>query len=130
MTGVQTCALPIFIREVARIIKENVRNIDVVGRYGGEEYSILMINTTIEKIITVAQRITEMIAVFPFNFDNIDVRMTISCGLAEYPNDRMNMNDLITKADEAMYDAKKQGGNLVVVYEKIMDHTAGIKSNS
>lgn len=118
------------IREVARIIKENVRNIDVVGRYGGEEYSILMINTTVEKIIAVAQRIIEMIAVFPFNFDNINVRMTISCGLAEYPNDGMNMNDLITKADEAMYDAKKQGGNLVVVYEKIMDHTAGIESNS
>ncbi len=118
------------IREVARIIKENVRNIDVVGRYGGEEYSILMINTTIEKIIAVAQRITEMIATFPFSLDNIDVKMTISCGLAGYPNDAVNISDLIAKADEAMYDAKAHGGNLVTVYEKKAGHTADTESTS
>ncbi len=118
------------IREVARIIKENVRNIDIVGRYGGEEYSILLINTTIETIITVARRIIEKIGAFPFSLDNIDVRMTISCGLSGYPNDAENISDLITKADEAMYESKAQGGNLVTVYEKKADHTAGTESNS
>lgn len=105
------------IREVANIIRENVRNIDVVGRYGGEEYGILLVNTDAEMIVPVAQRIIERIAIFPFNMDNIDVRMTISCGLAEFPKDTDNLNELIAKADESMYEAKRRGGNLVSVYK-------------
>ncbi len=107
------------IREVANIIKEKVRNIDVVGRYGGEEYGILLINTDIEKIVPVAQRIIEGIAEFPFTMDNIDVRMTISCGLSEFPRDTDNLKELIAKADEAMYSAKAKGGNLVAAYSEI-----------
>ena len=107
------------IREVANIIKEKVRNIDVVGRYGGEEYGILLINTDIEKIVPVAQRIIEGIAEFPFTMDNIDVNMTISCGLSEFPRDTDNLKELIAKADEAMYSAKAKGGNLVAAYSEI-----------
>jgi len=44
---------------VSRIIRDNVRTIDIVGRYGGEEFAIILINTNIERIITVAQRIIE-----------------------------------------------------------------------
>ena len=104
------------IREVAKIIKENVRTIDIVGRYGGEEYAILMINTTNEKIVSVAERIIDNVESYPFSMENIDVNMTISCGLAEFPKDTDNMKELIANADEAMYDAKKEGGNLVKVY--------------
>lgn len=107
------------IREVANIIKEKVRNIDVVGRYGGEEYGILLINTDIEKIVPVAQRIIEGIAEFPFTMDNIDVNMTISCGLSEFPRDTDNLKELIAKADEAMYSAKAKGGNLVAEFSEI-----------
>ncbi len=116
------------IREVANIIKEKVRNIDIVGRYGGEEYGILLINTDIEKIIPVAQRIIEGIADFPFTMDNIDVRMTISCGLSEFPKDTDNLKELIAKADEAMYTAKAKGGNLVAEFSEIESITN--KSNS
>lgn len=105
------------IREVANIIKENVRNIDVVGRYGGEEFAILLINTTTEKIVKVADRIIASVATFPFKMNNIEVKMTISCGLAEYPNDTNNITELIAFADEAMYNAKKKGGNLVEIYK-------------
>ncbi len=106
------------IREVARIIKENVRNIDVVGRYGGEEYTILLINTEVEKVIPVVQRIINKIAEFPFSMDNTNVQMTISGGLAEYPKDAEGLNNLINRADEAMYAVKAQGGNNVTVYSK------------
>jgi len=118
------------IREVARIIKENVRTIDVVGRYGGEEYAIILINTTIEKSVTVAQRIIEKIASYPFSLENVDVRMTISCGLSEYPTDANKVGDLILKADESMYDSKAQGGNLLTVYSEKLDQTTGNKSFS
>lgn len=116
------------IREVANIIKEKVRNIDVVGRYGGEEYGILLINTDIEKIVPVAQRIIEGIADFPFTMDNIDVRITISCGLSEFPKDTDNLKELIAKADEAMYTAKAKGGNLVAEFSEI--ESIPNKSNS
>ncbi len=116
------------IREVANIIKEKVRNIDVVGRYGGEEYGILLINTDIEKIVPVAQRIIEGIADFPFTMDNIDVRITISCGLSEFPKDTVNLKELIAKADEAMYTAKAKGGNLVAEFSEI--ESIPNKSNS
>ena len=89
---------------------------DIVGRYGGEEYAILMINTTNEKIVSVAERIIDNVESYPFSMENIDVNMTISCGLAEFPKDTDNMKELIANADEAMYDAKKEGGNFVKVY--------------
>ena len=117
------------IREVANIIKEKVRNIDVVGRYGGEEYSILLINTNIEKIVPVAQRIIEGIADFPFAMNNIDVRMTISCGLSEFPRHTDNLKELIAKADEAMYSAKANGGNLVAEFSENESITNESNSN-
>jgi diguanylate cyclase (GGDEF)-like protein len=117
------------IRKVANIIKEKVRYIDVVGRYGGEEYGILLINTNIEKIVPVAQRIIEGIANFPFTMDNIDVRMTISCGLSEFPKDTDNLKELIAKADEAMYTAKANGGNLVAEFSENESITNESNSN-
>ena len=114
------------IREVANIIKETVRNIDVVGRYGGEEYGILLINTDAEKIMSVAQRIIDGIANFSFILNNNNVRMTISCGLAEYPKDTDNLKELIAKADKAMYEAKGKGGNLVSIYNNSSFEAKGL----
>jgi diguanylate cyclase (GGDEF)-like protein len=118
------------IREVANIIKERVRNIDIVGRYGGEEYAILLINTDIDKIIPVAQRIIDAIANFSFSLKNVDVRITISCGLAEYPKDADQVNELIVKADEAMYKAKSRGGNLVTKYSDIGSRINGMETTT
>jgi diguanylate cyclase (GGDEF)-like protein len=114
------------ISEVANIIKDTVRNIDVVGRYGGEEYGILLINTDAEKIMSVAQRIIDGIANFSFILNNNDVRMTISCGLAEFPKDTDNLKKLIVKADEAMYAAKGKGGNLVSIYNNSSFEAKGL----
>jgi diguanylate cyclase (GGDEF)-like protein len=118
------------IREVANIIKERVRNIDIVGRYGGEEYAILLINTDIDKIIPVAQRIIDAIANFSFSMKNVDVRITTSCGLAEYPKDTDQVNELIIKADAAMYKAKSKGGNLVSKYSVIGSRTNGMETTT
>ncbi len=115
------------IKEVANIIREKVRNIDVVGRYGGEEYGILLIDTNIDKIVPVAKRIIEGISNYNFSMDNVDVKMTISCGLAEYPQDSDKMNELIAKADDAMYAAKAQGGNMVSVFS---EESSDIQSES
>ena len=99
------------IKTVAQIIKESVRNIDVVARYGGEEYVIILVDTNKEKAQIVANRIVKNIEAFLFEQDEIHTRLTISAGLAEFPKDSDMAKGLIEKADEAMYDAKKLGGN-------------------
>jgi len=104
------------IQTVAKIMSENVRTIDVVARYGGEEYAIILINTTAEMAKVVAQRIVDNIAEYPYSMDGESVRMTISGGMSEYPTHSENLKDLIDLADKAMYNAKQNGGNGIIIH--------------
>ena len=104
------------IKTTSKIIKDNVRSIDLVARYGGEEFAVVLVNTNTEAALTVAERIVENIADYDFNLEKKQVRMTISSGLAEYPNDSDQLNDLIQFADESLYKTKDDGGNGVTIY--------------
>ena len=104
------------IQTVAKIMSENVRTIDVVARYGGEEFAIILINTTAEMAMVVAQRIVDNIAEYPYSMDGESVRMTISGGMSEYPTHSENLKDLIDLADKAMYNAKQNGGNGIIIH--------------
>ena len=105
------------IQTVSQILKDNVRLIDAVARYGGEEFVIILVNTNIEKAMPVATRIVQNIAEYPFLMDGKDVKMTISCGMSEYPTHSENIREVIDYADQAMYRGKKRGGNSVTVFE-------------
>lgn len=98
------------------MIKSNVRSIDVVGRYGGEEFAVLLINTTKDAAIDVAQRIVNSISDQDLKKDDKLVQVTISAGMAEFPVDTDQIRDLIGKADMAMYETKARGGNGVTLY--------------
>lgn len=104
------------IQTVAQILKDNVRLIDAVARYGGEEFVIILVNTNVKKAMPVATRIVETIAEYPFSMDERQVKMTISCGMSEYPVHSENTREVIDFADQAMYSGKKLGGNRVTVY--------------
>ena len=67
--------------------------------------------------MTVAQRIVDNIADFNFKLEANKVNMTISSGLAEYPNDSDKLNDLVQYADQALYKTKENGGNGVTIYQ-------------
>lgn len=97
--------------ETASRLKNSVRNIDIVVRYGGEEFIIILINATKKGTITTAKRTIESIANNKFEKDDITVNMTISAGIAEYPTDGSTVHQLIAIADAAMYDVKHKGGN-------------------
>ena len=105
------------IQKTAQLLKNSVRNIDVVARYGGEEFMVILVDTDKEKTIHVAKRMVENIAEFPFEFNDVKERITISAGMAEFPEDSDNDDSLIQLSDEAMYDSKKKGGNLVTIYD-------------
>jgi diguanylate cyclase (GGDEF)-like protein len=102
--------------DVAKILKESIRNIDICARYGGEEFAIVLVNTDIENARPVAERIIEKVAGYHFNKEGIEEHMTISAGMSEYPKNSMDAKALIAHADLAMYEVKKNGGNGVIAH--------------
>jgi len=108
------------LRETARLIKESVRTADVVSRYGGEEFVVIMINSDAQACLVSAKRICQAIREFPFEMNDIQLNTRISIGLSEFPRDGELMDDLIEAADAAMYTAKRAGGDRVVRYKKGM----------
>ncbi len=107
------------IQTVAKIMIDNVRAVDVVGRYGGEEFSIILINTTAVMSNIVAQRIVDSIAQYKFSLNGSETRLSISGGMSEYPTHADNMRQLIEIADQEMYATKERGGNGITIHKKL-----------
>mgnify|MGYP001239996206 FL=1 len=105
------------LEEVSRIISKNVRSIDIVGRYGGEEFSVILVNTNIKDCIPLAEKIVNKIAKKTYLKDGIAVNLTISAGMSGFPVHSDSIRDLIGKADKAMYQTKLKGGNGVSIAE-------------
>jgi diguanylate cyclase (GGDEF)-like protein len=110
------------LREAAKIINENIRNVDKAGRYGGDEFILLLPETPLDGAKEIGERIRGALqyAVL-YDGDGCIVRLTTSLGIATLPansNHIFNPSDwLIKKADEALYRAKRMGGNLSSVEE-------------
>jgi len=99
------------LKRVAHRFKEKLRDIDFVGRVGGEEFIIVMPNTDKEAGLFVANRIRE--GVQNLSFEHPEVRVTFSGGVASAPEDAQEMERLIKKADMALYRAKENGRNRI-----------------
>jgi len=102
---------------VSQIIKNNSREVDICGRYGGEEF-MLITNQRIENSLKHASKIHEAIEKAEFPFQDSIVHVTVSIGLAEYKSDIKTKQELIDQADEAMYEAKEGGRNLVRIWKE------------
>jgi len=101
----------IALKKIADLISSSVRNIDVVARYGGEEFIIAVSNSDKNSTEQIAKRILRNVANNIFIFDNQRIKITVSLGMSEFPNDSDQVQKLIDSADKAMYNAKKHGGN-------------------
>jgi len=98
------------IREISKIFKDVSRKIDIVARYGGEEFGIILPMTKKEEALVLAERIRKAVETSP-RLKNI----TISIGVASYPADGNVKEDLISKTDKALYEAKRSGKNRICV---------------
>ncbi len=100
---------------VARVLKESTRNVDVVARYGGEEFIVLLPETVAQNAMIIAERIRSNIKNQPFEIDRRKpmVSVTVSVGVANYPDNADNFEELIERTDQALYNAKNTGKDRV-----------------
>ena len=105
------------LRQVAQTLKKNSRTTDYVCRYGGEEMSIILPNTSAEEALNNANRICKAVAEKPFHLTPVDTaNVTISLGVATFPENAQTPQDLIEWADKGLYYAKEHGRNQVGRY--------------
>lgn len=103
------------LKEFAYRCKCSVREIDLVGRYGGEEVIILLPDTNRKLAMQVAERLRASIAATPINIDGQEIPLTVSIGVATKDEHTLHLETLIARADQAMYIAKHRGRNRVAI---------------
>lgn len=111
---------------VAQLLRKEVRPGDIVSRYGGEEFAIILPKATVEDCATVAHRICREIAIQPIRISADErIHLTASLGLASFPSDVTTKGALLRRADQALYQAKRMGRNQVCLAAEILKSNLG-----
>lgn len=108
------------LRELATIILGTTRKTEFVARYGGEEFAVILPDTVIEGGLRVALQIMQAIRTKKWMYTEAlpCKTITMSIGVVSYPKDVLLKEELMSKADKAMYHSKKTGKNKVCYYDK------------
>jgi diguanylate cyclase (GGDEF)-like protein len=107
------------LKEVARCIAKTVRTYDVVGRYGGEEFLIVLPGCDRGKIQETAERIRTTVAGSPVQVAGSEIFVTVSIGGAAAPPGNVSAREILAHADAALYSAKAAGRNCVAMHDVI-----------
>ena len=106
------------IQHVAVAVKKNLRSTDVAGRYGGEEFAVLLLDTTVEQAMFFAERLRKNVEAMAVEYNQQILRVTVSIGVAEYREEMSEYRDWIEAADKALYQSKAAGRNCITKAEK------------
>jgi putative two-component system response regulator len=109
----------VVLRKVAEILREQTRGTDAVCRMGGEEFLILFPSQTAQEALVCAERFRAAVATHVFSVNGIEMRTTVSIGLASRTREMTQFTDLLKSADLALYSAKHGGRNNVRLAEKM-----------
>ncbi len=104
------------LKEVAYLILDNFRKTDIVFRYGGEEFVILLTETALEQTVIPLERLRKTIEEQLFSYNNQQIKVTVSVGAAQ--NTTESVNDFLNNADKALYKAKNSGRNKVILFDE------------
>ncbi len=107
------------LKEVAAVLAESVRQVDLAARYGGEEFALILEDCDEKGGYLLAERIRQTVAKLPLSCDNVTVTVTLSIGLASFPKDGVEKSVLISRADQALYRAKEDGRNRTVLWSEV-----------
>jgi diguanylate cyclase (GGDEF)-like protein len=102
------------LKEVARLIQQRIRRDEVLARYGGEEFAVILPETNLEGARQLAEGLREKIDQSRFVFQGETIHVSISIGAAMLHDEDKASMDLIKRADEKLYDAKRGGRNRVM----------------
>ncbi|HEY4303046.1 MAG TPA: PleD family two-component system response regulator [Gemmatimonadaceae bacterium] len=106
------------LKQFAKILRNEVREIDRAGRFGGEEFMLLLPGTVLDAAVTFAERVRKQIESHTFTFDQTSIQKTASIGVSAWPHPRIKDCDaLVRAADDALYVAKETGRNRVVRFD-------------
>jgi diguanylate cyclase (GGDEF)-like protein len=101
------------IKMIAGVIRESVREVDLVARYGGDEFVVLMSESTRANAAVVAERIRRAVENTSFNESGERIHSTVSIGIASFPTDTPNGEELLAMADQQLYTCKSMGKNVI-----------------
>jgi diguanylate cyclase (GGDEF)-like protein/PAS domain S-box-containing protein len=115
-----------FLKIIANRLQDNLRKSDTVSRFAGDEFTILLTNTTEDQVIKLAKRLNQVLEE-PVNINGHSVSVSASIGIAFSNGLEISAEDLIKKADKAMYHTKKYGKNNYTIYSAELDSDAALK---
>jgi two-component system cell cycle response regulator len=121
------------LKEFAQLLKGEAREIDRVGRYGGEEFLLILPGTVLDSAVTFAERLREKVEKHTFTYAGGTLCRTMSCGVAASPHPRVKDQEALLRAtDEALYVAKETGRNRVIRFDgaEFNAHTQGKGNDS
>ena len=110
--------------ETAARLEEKAGSTALVARYGGEEFAVLLPNTPKAKALQIAKAINSFIKVSFIDVGGVHLNITVSVGVSTYPEDALEQEALITAADQALYEAKRNGRDLVMAFTPSFDNPA------
>lgn len=103
------------ILHLAKILRQNLRETDIGGRYGGEEFAVILTETDAKHALIFAERIRRIVEASHVVYNEIEIKFTISMGIAEFSQDFKTHQQWIEEADKALYSAKTGGRNNVKI---------------
>jgi diguanylate cyclase (GGDEF)-like protein len=101
------------LKALSALVRENIRSVDMLIRYGGEEFIILSPESTLDEAFVLAERLREEVEKREFVYENSSFKITISLGVSSYRED-MRPEEFIKSADRALYSAKRKGRNRTI----------------
>ncbi|MDR6981446.1 diguanylate cyclase (GGDEF)-like protein [Rheinheimera pacifica] len=107
------------IQQIADAVRKNLRATDIAGRYGGEEYAILLVETNLEQAAHLAERLRKSVEQLSIKYNSQILKVTLSIGLAEHNKDMVNYRQWLEAADKALYRSKADGRNRVTCYSPL-----------
>jgi diguanylate cyclase (GGDEF)-like protein len=109
------------LQHLAAVLESNLRTTDILCRYGGEEFAILLLDTELEEGNNTADKIREVISIQPFAHAEKQPQgcLSVSVGIAAHPFDGKNSKELIDRADQALYQSKARGRNCVTSWTEM-----------
>jgi len=105
------------IRVVSKTLLDTIRATDIAGRYGGEEFAVLLIDTDQEGALLVAERLRKAIEATVVTYEDTEIRFTISLGIAEYNDNIESHTAWLEQSDKALYQSKESGRNNSTIYK-------------